>query len=284
MPYAQSAGAKLYYEETGSGYPIIFAHEFGGDVHAWDAQVRWFSRDYRCVTFNARGYRPSDVPEDPKVYEHPQPADDIAAVLKHLGISKAHVVGLSMGAYATLHFGLRHPGLASALVVAGCGSGAPRAERETFRIESEARADRFLKEGSPAVAREMGLGRTRIQLKDKDPQGWEAHVRHLGEHDATGSAMTMRNYQARRPSLWDSEAELAKMKLPVLLVVGDEDDPCVEANIFLKKTIPGAGLWMFPRTGHLVNLEDPATFNRVVQDFFGTVERGRWRPQRVEHK
>ncbi len=279
MPYAQSSGAKLYYEETGNGHPIIFAHEFGSDLREWETQVRRFAREYRCITFNARGYPPSDVPEDDALYGQNHATDDIAAVLKHLKIEKAHVVGLSMGSFAALHFGMRYPQLATALVVAGCGSGAPKSERETFKRQCNATADRFLRDGSGAVAKDLGLGPTRIQLRNKDPRGWDEFVRHLSEHSALGSALTLRNYQALRPSLYDLTDELARLTVPVLLVVGDEDDPCLDANVFLKRTIPSAGLWMVPRTGHAVNLEEPDAFNRGVQEFFSIAERGKWTPR-----
>jgi pimeloyl-ACP methyl ester carboxylesterase len=276
MPYAQSSGAKLYFEDTGAGHPIIFVHEFGADHREWETQVRWFSRHYRCITFNARGYPPSDVPEDDASYGQDHATEDVAAVLKHLAIEKAHVVGLSMGAFATLHFGMRYPQMATSLVVAGCGSGAPKSEREIFKKQCDATAARFLKEGSGTLARALGLGPTRVQLQNKDPRGWEEFVQHLSEHSPKGSALTLRNYQALRPSLYDLEDQLAKMTVPLLLVVGDEDDPCLDANLFLKRAIPSAGLWTVPRTGHAVNLEEPDAFNRGVQEFLGAVERGKW--------
>jgi pimeloyl-ACP methyl ester carboxylesterase len=277
MPHAQAAGGvKLFYEETGAGYPIVFVHEFGSDYREWETQVRWFAREYRCVTFNARGYPPSDVPTKEDAYGYQHSVEDIAVVMRHLGIAKAHVVGLSMGAYATLLFGLRHPDMASALVVAGCGSGSPREVRASFKEQSEANAERFLKAGSPAVAQATGVGPTRVQLKIKDPRGWQEFVDHLGGHSAQGSALTLRGFQALRPSLADFTDELKKLTVPVLLAVGDEDEPCLETNLFLKRTIPSAGLWMMPKTGHAINLEEPAAFNRAVQEFFGTVERGRW--------
>ena len=144
-------GARLYYEEAGRGHPVIFAHEFGGDYRSWETQMRWFSRFYRCITFNFRGYAPSDVPDDESLYSYIHFADDIAAVLKQVGVAKAHVVGLSQGAYAALQFGLRHKGIASALVLAGCGSGATTnaAERETFLRNARARGDQFLAAGTP---------------------------------------------------------------------------------------------------------------------------------------
>ncbi len=276
MPHAEADGAKLYYEETGSGYPIVFVHEFGSDCREWETQVRWFSREYRCITYNARGYPPSDVPVADADYSYHHAVEDIGAVMRHLGLRRAHIGGLSRGAYATLLFGLRHPDMASALVVAGCGSGAPAAHRAEFRVASEAQAARFLAEGAAAVARSVGIGPTRVQLLLKDPRGWQEFVEHLSQHSAAGSAATLRNYQALRPSLWDFAADLARLTVPVLLAVGDEDDPCLEANLFLKRTIPTAGLWMAPRTGHAINLEEPAAFNAAVQAFLGSVERGRW--------
>lgn len=279
MPLAPSAGAKLYYEETGTGYPVIFVHEFGGDHRSWETQVRWFSRRYRCITFNARGYPPSDVPEQGEQYGQAHAADDVAAVLRHLDIARAHVVGLSMGAFAALHVGLRHPGMASALVLAGCGSGAPKGDRESFARDSEARARQFLEQGSPAVAEAMGHIPTRITLKRKDRRGWEEHVRQLGEHDARGSALTMRNYQAKRPSLYDLTDAIRRLEAPVLIAVGDDDTPCLEASFWLKRTLPKAGLWICPNTGHCINLEEPTLFNQAVESFLIAAEKDRWPPR-----
>ncbi len=279
MPFASSDGARLYYEDVGSGHPIVFVHEFGGDLRSWEAQVRWFARDYRCIRFNARGYPPSDVPESDAAYGQAHAADDIAAVMRAAGVDRAHIVGLSMGAFATLHFGLRHPQMALSLVVAGAGSGAPRAERPAFQQAARDSADRFLAEGSAALAPEMGMSGTRVQLLNKDPVGWQEFVDQLAEHSALGSAMTLRNYQAERPSLYDLERELAAITLPTLLVVGDEDEPCIEANVFLKRTIRASQLWMMPGTGHAVNLEEPAAFNAGVERFLSTVDRGTWKPR-----
>jgi pimeloyl-ACP methyl ester carboxylesterase len=132
MPHVNASGTKPYFEETGSGYPIVFVHEFGSDYREWETQVRHFSRAYRCVTYNARGYPPSDVPEDLHQYGWEFSVDDIAAVMAELSIPRAHVVGLSMGGYAALQFGLKYPEKASAIVAAGAGSGSPPAQREAW--------------------------------------------------------------------------------------------------------------------------------------------------------
>jgi len=276
MPYADANGVKLYLEETGTGYPIVFVHEFAADHREWETQVRYFSRYYRCITYAARGYPPSDVPEDEAAYDYTHFADDIAVVIRRIGASKAHVVGLSQGAYATLMFGLRHPHMASALVAAGVGSGSVRAQREEFMKQCEVNSHRFLTEGAAAMAQELGVGPSRVQLLNKDPRGWQEFVDHLSQHSAKGSALTMRNYQGKRPSLYDFAKQFSELTIPALIMVGDEDDPCLEPSIFLKRTIPTAGLFIQPRTGHAINLEEPAVFNREVQEFFSAVERGRW--------
>ncbi|HTP63709.1 MAG TPA: alpha/beta hydrolase [Burkholderiales bacterium] len=276
MPYAQSTGARLYYEETGTGYPVIFVHEYGADHREWEHQVRFFSRDYRCIAYAARGYPPSDVPDDPKLYGQDHSADDIVAVLRHLGIARAHVVGLSMGAFATLRCGLRHPEAASALVVAGCGSGSNLAQLADWRRLQAETSARLAKEGWAALAEETGHSPTRIQLKKKDPRAWNEFMEHLRGHSAKGSALTQRWYQGERDPVYHWEAQLKEMTVPTLVVVGDEDEPCVEPSVFLKRTLPKAGLWMCPRTGHAINLEEPAAFNREVAAFFAAVERGRW--------
>jgi pimeloyl-ACP methyl ester carboxylesterase len=277
MPMIDHADVPLYYEEAGSGYPIVFVHEFGSDLREWEQQIRAFSRDYRCIAFNARGYPPSAVPSDPAQYGWEFARDDILAVLDGLSIARAHVIGLSMGAYATIQFGLRYPDRASALVAAACGSGSPPAHQAGFIRDSKAAAQAFRDQGSAAVAKGIGLGPTRIQLKHKDPRAWDEFMTHLSQHSAEGSGNTMARYQAGRPSLWHVEAELRQLRLPVLIAVGDEDEPCLDASLYLKRQLPNAGLWMAPNTGHAVNLEEPAAFNRALADFFAAVERGTWR-------
>lgn len=277
MPYVQSSGAKLYYEDTGSGIPIVFVHEFGSDSREWEAQVRHFSRTHRCITYNARGYPPSDVPDDADQYGWEFSVDDIAAMMRELAIARAHVVGLSMGGYAALQFGLRHPDKASAIVAAGAGSGSPPALREAWLRDTPVTARGFIERGMDVMADEMANSPTRIQLKYKDPRGWQQFRDHLRAHSPRGMSNTMVRYQSLRPSLHDFQAEFSRMSIPVLLAVGDEDAPCLETNLMLKAAIPGAGLWICPNTGHAINLEEPAQFNAQVESFLSAAERGRWR-------
>ena len=276
MPHVQAEGAKLYYEEAGSGDAIVFVHEFADDFRSWEPQVRYFSRRYRCVSFNARGYPPSDVPSDPALYSQDMAADDIAAVMRGLDIGKAHVVGCSMGAFATLHFGMRYADMARSLVVVGCGYGAQKDTRGHFNAEVEAFAASFAEKGMVEVATPYSLGPTRVQFQNKDPRGFLEFQERFLSHSAEGSGLTMGNVQAKRPSLYDLEDGLRQLVVPTLLVTGDEDEPCLDANLYLKRTIPSSGLVMLPRTGHAANLEEPASFNQSVAEFLSTVEQGRW--------
>src|SRR5437879_12815275 len=150
MPKARVNGVNLFYEETGQGAPLVFVHEFAGDYASWHLQVRFLSRRYRTIAFNARGYPPSDVPEDPGAYSQQQAADDIKGVLDALGIAKAHVCGLSMGGLATLHFGLCYPDRALSPVVAGAGYGSDDPDSNRKDVEQVAR--RFEPEGRETTA------------------------------------------------------------------------------------------------------------------------------------
>ena len=282
MPYAEADGVKLYYvdvrgESAGAdATPVIFVHEFAGDHRAWEPQLRFFSRARRAIAYNARGYPPSDVPGDPAAYTQAIVADDIGHVLDHLGIERAHVVGLSMGGFATLHFGLRHPERARSLVVAGCGYGAEREGRERFLADVEAMAAAYDSRGAQAVAEDYAHAAARVQFENKDPRGWAEFKAQLGEHSPEGAANTLRGYLKTRPSLYDLEDRLSRLAVPTLIVTGDEDEPCLEPDLYLKRTIPAAGLWVVPRTGHTVNLEEPDAFNAGVADFIARVETGAW--------
>jgi pimeloyl-ACP methyl ester carboxylesterase len=277
MGFARSeGGVGLYYEEAGEGTPILFVHEFAGDHRSWEPQVRSLSRRYRCIVYAARGFPPSDVPTDPTAYSQDLAVADALAVLDHLRIERTHVVGLSVGAFCTLHLGLRHPGRTASLVVAGCGYGAHPDARESFRAESEAIAEAFETQGAAGIAPTYGAGPARVQFQNKDRRGWEEFVRMLSEHSSIGAALTMRGIQRERPSLYDLREDLAALEVPTLLMVGDEDSGCLETNLMLKRTIPSAGLVVLPKTGHTVNLEEPELFNRFVADFIAAVDAGRW--------
>jgi pimeloyl-ACP methyl ester carboxylesterase len=276
MPTARVDGVSLFYQEVGAGLPLVFVHEFAGDYQSWDLQVGFFARRYRTIAFNARGYPPSDVPKDPAAYSQERAADDIRGLLDALGIERAHVCGLSMGGYATLHFGLRHPARALSLVVAGAGYGSVVAERARFHQDSEATIRRFETEGMGPVADTYARGPSRVQLMDKDPKGWQLFYDKLAAGSAEGHALTMRGVQMKRPSIFELEDRLVQLKVPTLIMTGDEDEPCLEPGIFMKRKIPTSGLVVLPKSGHTINLEEPEAFNRAVLDFLTAVDAGKW--------
>jgi pimeloyl-ACP methyl ester carboxylesterase len=269
-------GVKLYYEEAGTGAPVVFVHEFAGDLRSWELQLQYFSRLYRCIAYNARGYPPSDVPQDIERYSQDRSTDDIRAVLDGLGIEKAHVVGLSMGAFATLHFGIRYPDRALSLTIAGGGYGAHPAQYEKFQTDAKANAQLIRDKGMAHFAATYGHGATRVQLKNKDPRGFALYARLLAEHSALGSANTMLGYQARRPSLYALTEEMKRIPTPTLILAGDEEEPCLEVCLLMKRCIPKAGLAILPKSGHAINLEEPALFNRLLEDFLHQVQAGGW--------
>lgn len=269
-------GVELHVEETGSGSPVIFVHEFAGDHRSWEPQMRYFARRHRSIAYAARGWPPSDVPEELEKYSQARACDDIRAVLDALDIDKAHVVGLSMGGFATLHFGITYPDRALSLTVAGCGYGAEKHEREKFRAETVVIADLLEKEGMAAFAEAYAYGPTRVQYENKDPRGFAEFKAQLAEHSNIGSARTQVGVQRERPSLFDLEDKLRGLNVPTLIVSGDEDWPCLLPGIYMKQCIATAGLLIVPNTGHTVNLEEPALFNQGVADFIAAVEAGRW--------
>ena len=274
MPKFSANGVNIYYEVTGEGFPLVWSHEFAGDCRSWESQVRFFSRRYQVVTYAARGYPPSDVPTDPEAYSQGHSVEDLYLLLRHLGISQAHVGGLSMGGSVALGFGIAHPEMARSLVIASAGAGTT--DRDRFLSDGRTLSERLLSQGMESVAGEYARRNTRVQFLRKDPKGWEEFHRGLASHSALGSALTFRGVQMKRPTIYALEHQLDQLRMPTLVLIGDEDEPCIEPAIFMKRHIPRAGLAVFPQSGHTINLEEPDLFNRSVLDFLTSVEADRW--------
>ena len=281
MPYADSNGVKLYYEEAGRGTPIIFVHEFADDLHGWEAQMRFFSRRYRCVAFNARGYPPSDVPKSASKYSQAIATADIANVMRHLKIRKAHIIGCSMGGFATVHFGLTYPRMALSLTAIGVGFGSDPDKRGQFLRDNDVMIKRFLELGTKAAIKPYQVGPSRVQYQNKDPRGFADFCAEFAEHSALGSANTLIGCQGKRPTIYSLENKLRKLKVPLHMMSGDEDDNCLDPGIFIKRVCPSATLTVVAGTGHAVNLEEPALFNSITAEFLAQVDSGRWKPRDV---
>ena len=283
MPHITTRdGTRLYVEEAGQGTPIVFVHEYAGDFRTWEPQMRFFSRAHRCVTYSQRGYPPSDVPTDPARYGQDLARDDVVAVMDALRIDKAHVVGHSMGALTALLVGLKYPGRCLSVTAAGCGYGSsPDAKVvEETRAASRETARMFETEDFKTASARYADGATRQTHKHKDPRGFAEFASMLAEHSPIGHALTMRELQAKRPTLWHIQDDLKKFKPPLLVLVGDEDDWCLEASVFLQRTVPTAGLVVIPRSGHTITSEEPAAFNAALADLIANAEAGRWMAHR----
>lgn len=279
MPYAESNGARLYYEEAGKGVPIVFVHEYSGDLWSWENQIAHFSRRYRCIAYNARGYPPSDVPASVSKYSQKIVVDDLRAVMRHCGVKKAHIMGCSMGSQTTLFFGLAYPHMALSLTMIGIGTGADPANQSAFRKSTGEKARQYEEEGLAAVLREVRRAPNRVQLLHKNPRAFEAFCRKFMSHSALGCANIARGVQMRRPPLKALERKLAALRVPAHIIVGDEDPGALNAGVYIKSVCPSARLTVAPATGHLVNLEEPGLLNRVTEDFYSLIETKRWRPR-----
>ena len=277
MATAQINNAEIFYERTGDGTPLVFLHEFAGDFRSWEIQTRFFARRYAVVTYNARGYPPSEVPEDSSDYSQDIAVEDLRGLLDHLQIDRAHIVGFSMGGSAALVFGLKFPQRARSVTIVGTGSGSSRSGDNTaFLRDMEYVIRRFENEGMDKVSEFYTSGPNRVQFRDKDPRGWQEFNAQFRDGSVRGHANTMRGVQSKRPSVYDLEKELKAMTVPLLIMVGDEDQPCLEPGLYLKRTVPSAALTVFPKTGHNINQEEPDLFNRALLDFITQVDGGRW--------
>jgi pimeloyl-ACP methyl ester carboxylesterase len=276
LDFVNVGGVKLAYEQHGDGFPLVWVHEYSGSMESWQPQVQYFARRYRVITYNARGYPPSDVPATLDAYSPEQAVEDLSALLRHLDIESAHLAGLSMGGNTVLRFGLAHPDRARSLIVASAGSGSEDPER--FRKEQAERSSWLEREGQKALA-SYPWGPTRTTLQRKDGVGWEEFLDQWFRHSAAGLALTSRGVQAKREPLYAFATQLEALQIPTLILVGDEDEPCIDVGIFLKRRIPRSGLAMFPQSGHAINLEEPDLFNRTVLDFLTAVETDHWPKQ-----
>ena len=279
MPYFTRQGVKLHYLDEGQGSAIIFLHEFGGDARSWANQVTDFSlqidQPMRCIVLSGRGYLPSDVPESSDAYSWENNRDDALCLMDFLGLEQVDLIGLSMGAYIALMLALHVPERVRSAVCASIGAGAHPPSRQAFIEDAIASAAHIRKTGV-VPARNMALAPNRIQLRLKNEKAWQEFMDNLASHDPVGAANTLAEVQAKRPGLQDFADELARLTVPVLILAGDEDEPCLDASLWLKRQMPYSGLKLYPRSGHLLNLEDPFLFHQDIANFHKMVSKAKW--------
>jgi pimeloyl-ACP methyl ester carboxylesterase len=274
MPTAKLGDVELYYEETGEGVPLVWSHEFGGDHRSWEPQVRYFSRRYRVITYNHRGYPPSSVPKEARAYSQDLLVEDLHRLLRHLGLSQVHLGGCSMGANVARDFAIAHPDLTRSLIMVGAGAGS--VNRDQFLKGQAATAEGLDREGMTSRLRSFETIGTRASFKTKDPRGFAEFLRQAGEHDAQACAHLAREVMVKRRTVPEVADGLRALRVPTLIMVGDQDAPCVEPSIMMRALIPHAGLVVFPACGHTPNIEEPDLFNLHVAEFLASVEHGRW--------
>lgn len=274
MPIAPLNGVEIAYEVCGSGASLLLLHEYATDMQSWEAQVRFFSRHYQVIRFNNRGYPPSSVPTDPEAYRHEHLIGDIGRLLDHLGVSRAHFVGIATGGNLALNFALRHPDKVLGLVVVGAGAGT--SDRENWLRAAKELADAISRRGVQAAVDAIAHAPQRQALRLKDPRGWQAFLQMIAQLDPVGAENLMRVTLPSRLPVTELGEALRSCPLPILVMMGDGDHPADAASRFIAQQAPFAGLAVLPNCGHTLNLEEPVLFNQLVADFLAAVTGGRW--------
>jgi pimeloyl-ACP methyl ester carboxylesterase len=274
MPLASVNGVNLYYEETGDGFPLVFSHEFAGDYRAWEPQVRFFAPHYRVIAYNHRGYPPSSVPNDAESYTNEQLVEDLHKLFAFLGIRRAHLAGLAMGATVALNFAIAFPEMVASLTSGGSGAGS--INREDFLRRTDMLADILEQKGMDGYISNIEGLPARLILRHKSPHKWETFLRNLRELSPIACAHLLRGVLARRKTIFELEANLKALKVPTLIMVGDQDVPSLEPSIFMHRHIPFSGLAVFPMSGHTLNTEEPDLVNSVMSAFLTAIDNGRW--------
>jgi pimeloyl-ACP methyl ester carboxylesterase len=265
MPLARVNDVSLYYEVTGRGSPLVLVHGFACGIRSWDPQVRALSRSHRIIAYDVRGHGLSEAPRDPSTYSQPTSIADLHALLTHLRIRRAAVGGLSMGGNIALNFALAHPHMVTALIIADTGAGSD--ETADWVTTVHAFADVLEHKGMEAFTDMAAANPLFAGYIGRGPEA-ERFIRScLMTHRAHGLAHTAREVLAKRPSIYSLEPRLRSMRAPTLLIVGQDDTPCLKVHRFMANTIPGAKALVLAGVGHLTNLEAPAAFNAALRRF-----------------
>jgi pimeloyl-ACP methyl ester carboxylesterase len=272
MPQAKASdGVGIHYEVEGSGSPVIFVHELAGTGYSFNMQVAAMKSRFQCITFNARGYPPSDVPASVESYSQDIAASDIGAVLDAAGVKDAHVMGVSMGSAAALQFALKNPARVRSAILCSIGSGSD-AKPEEYVANMDGMASRIEKNGMKQIQENFTSSPARLKLKEKNPAEFDRFVAEISSFSVEGLVNTIRGVQKRRAPLYAHKDAIAAMNIPALVVLGGIDAGCAKPSAFLAETLPGARLETLPNTGHGVNIEEPEKVNRMVIDFIDGVE------------
>ena len=239
-----------------------------------EPQVRYFSRRYRVITYNHRGYAPSSIPKTAAEYSQDILVSDLEKLIRHLDLGPVHLGGCSMGGNVARDIAVTHPQLLRSVTMVGAGAGA--VDRENFLKGQQAIAQALDREGIQSRVQNFAGLSTRTSFKAKDPRGFDEFLNGSSEHDAQACAHLAREVMSKRKTVFELETQLRACKVPALIMVGDLDAPCVEPSLAMKTFMPHAGLMVFPYCGHTPNIEEPSMFNLAVDAFLSQVDAGRW--------
>lgn len=247
---ARLNGIEIDYEVTGQGPIILLSHGYGSTRHMWDDQHRALADRWRVVSWDMRGHGETESPADPRQYSAALTVADMRALLRHVGAERAVVGGLSLGGYVSLAFAVSHPEMVRALVICDSGPGYRNdAARAAWNQRAHERAAALEARGLDALARRS---RETQQAVHRSAQGLAHAARGmLAQEDAR---------------VIDA---LPSIRVPTLIVVGDQDEPFLAPSEYMAKKIAGARLAVIPGAGHSANLDQPEAFNRVLREFLG---------------
>ena len=267
MPYlAAPDGTRLYYEGHGRGTPVVMAHELAGSVRSFDKQIPSWSHAYRCLPYAARGYPPSDVPENNESYSVAHALSDLGSVLDTCAQEKAHILGVSMGAYAALRYTIENPARVSALVLVGLGTGSDQPPEE-FKAHIDSMANELAEHGLAHFLEGVSAAPNRAGWARRSPEDFATFLDDAHRLSVRGIIGTLRGVQRERAPVYAFEHALRGIEVPILLVVGDEDQGCLKPSQFVAATAPAARAIIMKNTGHAANIERPDEFNEVALHF-----------------
>jgi pimeloyl-ACP methyl ester carboxylesterase len=232
---------------------VLLSHGYSATRRMWDGQHRAFN-DYKIISWSMRGHGQTESPGDASKYSADLTVADMKALLQHLGVERAVVGGLSLGGYASLDFYDAHPEMVRALVICDSGPGYRNAEARTaWNQRARERAAELESRGLDALS-----GRSR-EMREA-----------MGEHrSAQGLAHAARGMLAQEGSrVIDA---LPSIRVPTLIIVGDQDQPFLAPCEYMAKKIPGARLEVIRGAGHSSNLDQPEAFNRVLLEFLDSL-------------
>lgn len=268
MPTATINGLEIHYREKGEGFPVVLVHGFTGNSRNWALTVPVLTRQFRTISVDMRGHGHSAKPVRREDYTLEAMADDVYALLQHLGVRECYLAGHSMGGMVSQHIVLDNPELVRALVLVDTAAEIPdsllhrerRAERERLaRIAEE--------QGMDAVFEEqlrVNPLRERIEGNPEFLRTWREQFLMTSREAYMYGAHGM----ASRKSLL---RELHRIVVPTLIVCGENDEPFLEASRKMHEAIRGSRLEIIEGAGHSPQIETPAAFNTLISAFLSKV-------------